>query len=561
MTVTIPLDVEKMIRRAFVERASIQVIELTRRVYPDEVNFIVYVRGADIGKAAEVGNQLDSELSTDAYRAFIVVRKAANETVPDNSPARLDKGVQDDRATDLIRLISARSRVSLTQPSLSYLRDAPGNIATVSAARHQLIFGRRGAGKSALLVEARRIVSEEGAITAWANIQSFRHQERDRITLFIIAAILDALASHRIKVPPASAVASELGRLSETVASLIGSDELSQQKVQILYPRVQSLISRFLEIEGVPLYIFLDDFYYVGRNDQPAVLDGLHACVRDADAWLKISSIRRLSRWWQSSPPMGLQTTHDADTIDLDVTLQQPARAKAFLEGLLENYCHAVKVSSAARIFNSSSLDRLVLASGAVPRDYLTLAASSIVRAQGRENSRLVGVQDVNQAAGDAASEKLQELEEDMASNVGTAQRTLEGLTAVRNFCLQEESYTYFLVNYRDKELHSDLYSILTDLMDVRMIHLLDAGVSDAHAAGQRSEAYLLDLSQYSGSRFKQRIHVIDFKGGKIVARQTRSNADARSGDDPRKVIAIFRGAPTLELVKLQRDSAEKNQC
>jgi hypothetical protein len=128
----------------------------------------------------------------------------------------------------------------------------------------------------------------------------------------------------------------------------------------------------------------------------------------------------------------------------------------------------------------------------------------------------IVGVQDVNQAAGAAASIKLQELEDDMASNVGTADRTLSTLQRVRDFCLEEESFTYFLVAYRDKENNAGAYSLLTDLMDVRLVHLLDAGVSDPHAAGKRSEAFMLDLSQFSGSRLKQRINVLDFVSGLI---------------------------------------------
>ncbi|MGO4612048.1 hypothetical protein AB4142_37505, partial [Variovorax sp. 2RAF20] len=79
----------------------------------------------------------------------------------------------------------------------------------------------------------------------------------------------------------------------------------------------------------------------------------------------------------------------------------------------------------------------------------------------------------VNQAAGDAASAKIQELEEDMAANSGVAQRTLETLDLVRRFCLDEQAFTYFLVGYRDKEKNVGPYSLLTDLMDVRLIHLV----------------------------------------------------------------------------------------
>lgn len=541
---------ERYIADQFRERAGIEVLEVTRRAYPDEVNYIVLVREDDLAEAAPIGNALDDELppSDRNIQSFVIVRKAPRDLTAAADSASIVRGVQDDRTTELVSLITARSRVSAVQPSLSYVRDARANIATAIAKRHHLIFGRRGAGKTALLVEAKRQVELDGALTAWVNVQSLRHQETPRIALLILDSITDALLSHQNLLPGASRTAAEVSRLSEQIRRLSSADKVSKTDVTRLYPLMQRTLARYLDTAGQPLYAFLDDFYYINRASQPEILDGLHACVRDADAWLKVSSIRHLSRSWQSSPPQGLQIGHDANIIDLDVTLQEPGRAKTFLESVLSTYCRGVGIPSLGRIFHATAMDRLVLASGAVPRDYLVLAASSIVRAQEREKARLVGVQDVNLAAGDAAGEKLQELEEDMASNVGIAQRTLQALGVVRDFCLQEKGYTYFLVDYRDKESSPDRYSILTDLMDVRLVHLLDAGVSDPHSAGRRYEAYLLDLSQFSGSRLKQRIHVIDFQGGKIVAKQTRTKSDVRVGDTARQVIAIFRAAPTFEL-------------
>jgi hypothetical protein len=178
----------------------------------------------------------------------------------------------------------------------------------------------------------------------------------------------------------------------------------------------------------------------------------------------------------------------------------------------------------------------------------MVLAVSAINRALRRTNAKYVGVQEVNQAAGDAAGAKIQELEEDMAANSGVAQRTLETLAIVRKFCLDDTSFTYFLISYRDKEQNVAAYSLLTDLMDVRLIHLIDAGVSDPNQAGARFEAYMLDLSQFSGSRLKQRISVLDFEDGVFVAKQTRGAIDPVRGDTSRELIGILRKAPVLQL-------------
>jgi hypothetical protein len=133
----------------------------------------------------------------------------------------------------------------------------------------------------------------------------------------------------------------------------------------------------------------------------------------------------------------------------------------------------------------------------------------------------------------------------------------VEALHRVRSFCLDTTSFTYFLVSYSQKESAPKHYNVLTDLLDQRLIHLLDGSVSHAHSAGERSEAFMLDLSQFSGSRLKQGIHVLDFSGGSIVSRKTRTGAKPRVGETSRQVITILRAAPAFDLA-LVADLAEE---
>lgn len=544
--------IPEFLRKEFQERGGIEILDVAVRAYPDETNYIVLVDEGDVPAAAQIGNALDEIISTPDSRAFVIVRKAPTELVR-ASVTPLSAGVQDSRATDLLRLISARSRVSEAQPSLSYVRDVEFNLSAVTASRHHLIFGRRGAGKTALLVEAKRQLTAEGALSCWVNMQTLRHETPDRVFLYVLEEIAESIVTKQQEIKPESMISVMAVDLYDAVRRLLSVGEVDERDVMRIIPQAQRVIHRFLQVSDLRLYVFVDDFYYLPRDHQPRILDMLHGVVRDSNAWLKIASIRHLTRWFQSSPPLGLQTMHDADLIDLDVTLQDPQRAKTFLESILLQYAKHVGVASLGRLFHAAALDRLVLASGAVPRDYLILAGSAIAKAQRRQNAKLVGVQDVNQAAGDAAQVKLQELEDDMAADVSSAARTISGLKAVRDFCLEETSFTYFLVGYRDKEDSPHLYSTITDLLDVRMIHLIDAGLSDAHAAGRRSEVYMLDLSQFSGSRLKGGIQVLDFSGGKIVSRKTRTTDAVKTGNTPRQVIAILRAGPTFELKRLER--------
>ncbi|KVR78048.1 hypothetical protein WK26_20770 [Burkholderia vietnamiensis] len=129
-------------------------------------------------------------------------------------------------------------------------------------------------------------------------------------------------------------------------------------------------------------------------------------------------------------------------------------------------------------------------------------------------------------------------------------------LNIVRDFLLTTEEITFFRVDFRDKELRSVEYRTLQALADLRMLHLINPSLSDQHHAGQRAEVYLLDLSQYSGSRLKQGIHVLDFERGHMVLKRTRSSEPARIGDTVLKLVSLLRRAPTFELSSLKSEVA-----
>ena len=84
--------------------------------------------------------------------------------------------------------------------------------------------------------------------------------------------------------------------------------------------------------------------------------------------------------------------------------------------------------------------------------------------------------------------------------------------------------------------------------MDVRLVHLVNSSVSDTHRSGVRSEAYILDLSQFSGERFKKYLKVLDFEDGHIVLRETGTTKAPRLGDTPRRLVTILRSAPDFAL-------------
>lgn len=245
-----------------------------------------------------------------------------------------------------------------------------------------------------------------------------------------------------------------------------------------------------------------------------------------------------------------MEVPHDASSIDLDVTLEDPEAAQRFLETVLANYTIAAGVKQPGSIAKPEALGRLVLASGGVPRDYLYLFASSIVIARSaRDGAREVGREDVAVAAGGAARTKKRDLEQDVSSeNAGELLRTLDKLS---NY-VKGEGYTYFLIDVSDK-VHPT-YEMLGQLVDLRFAHLVQASLSDQHRPGVRYEAYILDLSEFTDVRLKRGLNVLDLEGGQWTWRLT-GKARTMERLSGTKLRDRLRQAPIVDLQVLMEDA------
>ena len=532
--------------RALVEReftaAGLSPVSVQIRSFPGETIAIVEV-DSNYEKALLVAQALDGRIEN----GFVTVRQVAAKRV-EKGGARSVQNVHDERVGTLLELLNARSRTSETQPRLRFVKDVDERLSLAVSARHHLVFGRRRVGKTSLLLEAKRMLEESGAPVLWVNLHPLRTLDAGRSFLTIVARLCDLLmGAHQggkgspssIQLVAAARIAIE-NRLFAAGATFEGASNL--------VPIVQQAVSRFCVETNIQIYIFLDDVHYMQVQQVPLLLDLLHGITRDNPVWLKVAGIQHQTRWFIPNPPTGLQTGHDATIVNLDVTLEHPERASKFLLDVLRGYVEECGALPLSRVISSAALERLVLASGGVPRDFLTLCASSIQTARQRSNASAVGVQDVNNAAGVAGQTKLQELEDDAAAVAGRSAVLINALNALRTFLLGEEQITFLRVDFRDKEIHGKEYRVLQALADLRMLHLINASLSDPQQAGQRSEVYLLDLSQYSGSRLKQRLRVLDFEKGHMVLKKTRSTEQPKVGDTVLRLVALLRQGPIFPL-------------
>ncbi|WP_163188657.1 hypothetical protein [Cellulosimicrobium sp. SL-1] len=538
-------DLEMEEVRQALHRAQLGDAEVDSQALGDERIFVISVNRSDRERAVALAGQIEDAFILNGKSVLVTVRTRRDAAPAPEGPLT---GIQDPRVSRLIQLLTSRSRTSEAQPSLSYIPNNTANLAAVTGTRHHLVFGRRGAGKTALLLEAKRLVESEGHVTVWVNVQPLRDQGIERAFLLVQEKVIDTLISEaRARGRSDAKLAKNLERLHASIDVALDG-EADPVAVRRMVPSLQQAIQYATFGLGLRLYVFLDDFYFIPRAEQADVLDLLHGATRDSDVWLKVASVRHLTRWFRPSPPTGLQTGQDADLVDLDLSLQDPGGTIRFMRDMFTRYCAAVGIDNLNSLFNRESFERLVFASGGVPRDFLTLAASATTKARARSGSRAVGIIEVNQAAGDAAQSKLGELEDDLASNAGFAPQAYRALNEVRDFCLDDRGFTYFRVDFRDRDRNPDLYAVLTRLLEVRLLHLIDGSVSDKERAGERSECYTLDLSQYSGSRLKQKLRVLDLNGGRLVSKQTRVKGPVYEGNTAREVLGILRSAPQFPL-------------
>jgi hypothetical protein len=531
-------------------QAGVAVQHIDERTFPGERWLVAYVSADKFLLAQSLVGEAERHLNTlshDNEPPISLMFRPYKEDIAVETTAERRGRLADVKIDQLIRLLEARSRTSDALPSLKYVEDPRASLAAVAASRHQLIYGRRGVGKTALLLEAKRIAESEGDITVWVNAQPFRHLDAPTAYLRLADNIFSTLLKHGGS--SQSEAFSRIRTESNKIVALLEGASASGGAVDDILPALNTALRAVLRPGLMRLNVYIDDFYYFPRASQPSFLDYAASTLRDCDGWLKIASIERLTRTFEPSSRIGLEIPHDASKIDLDRTLEDPGAAQGFLDQMLNSYTTTVGVGTPSNIAKRRALGLLVLASGGVPRDYLNLLASSIVQARkSRTNAQEVGREDVMRSAGDAALSKKRDFEQDVPTD--TASSLLTALDILSNN-VKESGFSYFKIDMMEKSETG--YELLAQLVDLRFVHLIQATLSDQHKGGTKYEVYTLDLSEYSDVRIKRGLNVLELENGYWYWRETGKVGKERklTGSQVRD---IFRGAPLISVRDLLGD-------
>jgi hypothetical protein len=201
-----------------------------------------------------------------------------------------------------------------------------------------------------------------------------------------------------------------------------------------------------------------------------------------------------------------LKLGDDCDDIDLDITLEKYEIARKFLFQVLDQIIEEALLDGHRSIVADGGTERLVLASGGVTRDFLTIfrKAIDVARERGKTyRGERINAEDVKVAAGEHDRTKRDELRRDTMEEREQLERALLG---VRNFCIENKVNCFVIEQDADGS-----EGLLGELVDLRFVHVVASRTTVRDQPGKLYTAYMLDISQYSGERLRRDLVMISF--------------------------------------------------
>lgn len=454
--------------------------------------------------------------------------------------------VRDD-VSKLVAYIEENLRAS-SSAGLTFIdtRNLKGRLA---AKQNHVVFGRRGAGKSTLV---KSVCGPAHHVSVRINLEDYKDISFPNILLHVLKASCDELGravkarsrwwqvmsagvfqrqirslerelssllyepdqeEQKIRTTEGRETSGKFGLSSKEVKGSFGKSSSSEREVartipvdklarlQIDIPTFKRLFSEASKLAGnAPIYLILDDFYFVPKAVQPEFIDFFHRLSKDTPLFLKVATIKHRSRLFKTTEQsyIGAELGHDIYEVDMDYTLDKFADLKEFMNQLLRA---AIRDSAATLdaddLFTGDGFAQLCLASGGVPRDFLSLfvrLANSVVAGRGNK----IGKVEVTEEAIANVSSKLESLKIDSAGE----REVLEGyLSIIRKSIYNEHRTNAFLVAKDELEQYPQERQAIRELVDLRLIHLIDSNTSSAPSDGRRYEAYILDIGLYENSR------------------------------------------------------------
>lgn len=386
-----------------------------------------------------------------------------------------------------------------------YIRSVFGAEEQVTAKSNNIVLGRRGSGKSSLLLYAMHKLKPDRIPSCWVSMQTYE----GRADFGVISDVFLEFLSQLLFVHPST----EISALVETV-QLLENGASAEASFDQLVPKIKRALAPIAQRFG-SIVVFLDDIHVLAPSLQPRLLSKLYSIARDNQIYLKVSGIEQLTESWDPSTRKGLETPHDAQQIKLDYNLTMPDKSFMHIESILDAHAKYCGLPSIGYICGDGVIQRLVWVAAGVPRDALSIFSTAISRATLRDQKR-VSISSVNEAASTTAGGKLTDISRDASGRQKQIESVFE---VVRNFCVSTEKRNAFLVEVGKS---TPAIELLKELIGLRLLHVLHEGVTP-HEAGRRYMALMLDYGFYVGIRAARSVDLFQSEPKQIAAKDLRS--------------------------------------
>jgi hypothetical protein len=349
-----------------------------------------------------------------------------------------------------------------------------------------LIVGRRGVGKSTLILKAQELLDKVQSIPVVLDMQPYAHRNDHALLIDILSDLARACAqSARRKHPAGASTCQKLDQFATDILEGV----IPTERAGAAFRRI---VSELTTAANADLFVFLDDYHLLHSERQPQVAEIIHGALKGARGWLKLAGLRSLLRVYDPTARMGLQSPGDAQLISLDLTLVDPEAAEEHLRRILSNFLALVGIERVKDAVAGKAFHRLVWANAGVPRDFLQMYGRSLEHSA-RASRERVELSDANLAIGEFGQQKMADLEQDARNEESVIKRALQ---KIEEQCLEKEKINAFLIRSES----TPEYRAVQTLSDLRLLHLLHQTITP-HKAGERYEAYMLDYSLFTGFR------------------------------------------------------------
>ncbi|MEL6810929.1 MAG: hypothetical protein AAFP76_06300 [Bacteroidota bacterium] len=244
--------------------------------------------------------------------------------------------------------------------------DVSNHLERLKAKQHQIIYGRRGSGKSCLLVHYKNTEAvKQKALPIYIDTDEVKRLKYPDVLIRLILKIMEStpsankglfknLFTKKSKVQKSIkdlrkllsqaenqkvvredkdstsisggvAQSGVTGSGTKTYSSGIRS-EFEEQKLdsleRFLVDYKDSLITELTNSKFKFSSILIDDFYLIRKGSQPDVIDYLHRLCRGTDFYLKIGTVRHRTKLIRNEDQtIGIDGRQDMEEINLDRTL------------------------------------------------------------------------------------------------------------------------------------------------------------------------------------------------------------------------------------------------